>query len=981
MDPNRDPGAPADALQRPHHIRPALEETFAAIVIDWDELATDSQLDPAMTLRLLTELCVAGTHVFLVSSGEVGDLTSMLDARPTGAGRLFLCDIQSSAVFEAVSDGPLVLTHQDPATREERRLLNRAVTLACEELRRHEFIVKAVTRHANGRTITFSVPSPSQPSATSDALAVAIAAARQVGLSTDQVFGDDRQVNIGMMSKSDSAVFAARWLATRGITGALILVVGNAFRARGAVTSNSTSPPPINELERAVVVSLCREPAADADGVIGLGNLGQFTSLLEAQIERHHERRVPSIDPDPRWVLALPTARNAERVAEALGSQSNGWVGTRASLEEDGVGSSPLFVVAGVYDERNELLAGPTWTDVEIVDEPKRLTPIETRVLDLRTGVLARVGNRRSGLRSTRFVSIAAPHNLALRAELPCAWLDAEEGTSRHSHDETPAQRETYVRETSSEAARQAISVGISEWSSSKDDRHFFERLASWSAGSDKAAVRSEALANAYGLSDVGFETLLADQRESWARKWEDAVVTIEGDAASELAARFAVFHLLTAAKNVEEAAVGARGLSGDAYSGHVFWDADVFVLPALCALAPECARAMLEYRLRRLPAARAAALRLHRSGARFPWESAASGDDVSPTKVRSATGELIIIRTGSHEEHIVADVAWAAAHYAAWTGDNFLDGAGSDLVTETARYWASRIRVDREGHGHIYGVMGPDEYHEVVDDDAFTNLMARWNLRMGASVLAAAGATGESTRWKELSDSLVDGYRPKARIYEQFAGYFKLEPLLVSQFARPPVAIDVILGARRVSESQLIKQADVLMAHHLIPNDMHRGTLVPCLDFYEPRTAHGSSLSPAISASLFARAGDPERALGYFDIAARVDLDDLTKTTASGVHLATMGGLWQALAFGFLGLRANGSTLRIDPHLPQRWSSLSLRFRFRSQRVEIRAEHERVTVMCDSSLAVNVKGRRLTVKGPGTTLSLDSSRPGRRSP
>jgi trehalose/maltose hydrolase-like predicted phosphorylase len=964
---------------RPDHIHSASEETFAAMVIDWDALAMDGQFDAATTVRILTELCVAGTHVFLVSSNDVGDLTSMIETRPIGGGHLFLCDIRSSAVFEVASEGTLVLMHRHRATREEGRTLDRAAALACEQLRRHEFIVKAVRRRANGRTITFSVPLTSQPTAPSDALAIAVAAAREVGRSTDHVSGDNRRVEIGITSKSDSAVFAARWLAARGITGAIILVVGNGFRTRG-VTSDCTSPS-INELERAIVAYLRPAPAEDADGVISLGSFEQLTSLLEAQVDRHHERRVPSIDPDPRWVLPLPTARDAERVAEALGAQSNGWAGTRASLEEGGVGTSALFAVAGVYDERDELLAGPTWTDLEIVDKPKRQTPIETRLLDLRTGVLARGGNGHSGIHSVRFVSIAAPHSLALRAELPCAWLAVEEGTSRHSHDKAPAQLGTYVRETSSEAARQAISVGITDWSLSKDGRHYFERLASWSTGSDKAAVRSEALTNVCGLKDVGFETLLADQRELWARKWTDAVVTIEGDPSSELAARFAVFHLLSAAKNVDEAAVGARGLSGDAYSGHVFWDADVFVLPALCALAPESARAMLEYRLRRLPAARAAAQRLRRSGARFPWESAASGDDVSPTKVRSVTGELIVIRTGSHEEHIVADVAWAAAHYAAWTGDSFLDGAGSGLVTETARYWASRIRVDREGRGHIYGVMGPDEYHQVVDDNAFTNLMARWNLRSGAALLGRSDATGEATRWKELGDSLVDGYRSKARIYEQFAGYFKLEPLIVSQFARPPIAIDVILGAKRVSASQLIKQADVLMAHHLIPNEMHRGTLVPCLDFYEPRTAHGSSLSPAISASLFARAGDPERALDYFDIAARVDLDDLTKTTASGVHLATMGGLWQALAFGFLGLKADGSALRIDPHLPQRWSSLSLRFRFRSQCIEIRAEHERVTISCDSSLAVNVQGRRLTIRAPGKTLSLDTHQSERRSP
>ena len=174
------------------------------------------------------------------------------------------------------------------------------------------------------------------------------------------------------------------------------------------------------------------------------------------------------------------------------------------------------------------------------------------------------------------------------------------------------------------------------------------------------------------------------------------------------------MFHLLSAAGDGDETAVGARGLTGGAYAGHVFWDAEVFVLPALAAIRPASARAMLEYRIRRLPAAQARARANGFGGARFPWESAGDGSDVTPQSVQGRDDESVPIATGSHEEHIVADVAWAATHYAAWTGDAaFLAGAGGDLVVETARYWASRIQTGADGNGHLYGVMGPDEYHE----------------------------------------------------------------------------------------------------------------------------------------------------------------------------------------------------------------------------------------------------------------------------
>jgi trehalose/maltose hydrolase-like predicted phosphorylase len=268
----------------------------------------------------------------------------------------------------------------------------------------------------------------------------------------------------------------------------------------------------------------------------------------------------------------------------------------------------------------------------------------------------------------------------------------------------------------------------------------------------------------------------------------------------------------------------------------------------------------------------------------------------VTPTSAPGPDGQVVAIRTGELEEHIVADVAWAARRYAAWTGDQaFLDGPGRELVLEGARYWASRASLDAQGRAHIDGVIGPDEYHEDVGDNAFTNVMARWHLRRAADLVGAAGATGpaaaEAAAWRRLAAALVDGFDPRTGIYEQFAGFHRLEPLLISAFAKPPVAADLLLGPARVQAAQVVKQADALMLHLLVPQETAPGSLGPNLAYYVPRTAHASSLSPAVHAALLARAGQTDQALAMLELACRLDLDDLTGTTAQGLHLANLGG------------------------------------------------------------------------------------------
>jgi trehalose/maltose hydrolase-like predicted phosphorylase len=302
-------------------------------------------------------------------------------------------------------------------------------------------------------------------------------------------------------------------------------------------------------------------------------------------------------------------------------------------------------------------------------------------------------------------------------------------------------------------------------------------------------------------------------------------------------------------------------------------------------------------------------------------------------------------ILTGQLEEHIVADIAWTALTYVAWTGDHDSEqGPVADLLVETARYWQSRVEVDSDGSRHIRGVIGPDEYHERIDDNAYTNVLARWNLTAAADIVERLGMSldDEAALWRTTSRHIADGYDTTRGIYEQFDGFFDLDEVMAASLGEPPLAADALLGRERIRRTQIIKQPDVVMLHHVVPDSMRPGTLERDLDFYLPRTSHGSSLSPAITASVLARAGRLEEACHWFGFAASFDFDDVSNTTAGGVHLATLGGLWQALAVGFFGLRPSATGLYVDPHVPDEWGTVTIRIHVRGVPVEVEASGQR---------------------------------------
>lgn len=771
------------------------------------------------------------------------------------------------------------------------------------------------------------------------------------------------RLEIGLTDKADSARWYFEYLWQRGVCPEQVLIVGDELGALGGLPG-SDSTLLIDAAAGATVASVGVEPFGVPVGIVALhGGPATFSRLLDRQLALRRRGVLPIVSSDPCWTLTVDGVEHeSERAHEALLTLADGCLGTRGSVLAPGRGATPAVLMADVYrghGELSELQPAPLWNRLAALAPGGRAR----RVLDLHAGLLCQ--QMPGELAALQFCSLAEPGVAVLRALAPRAALEASPPlvAPPHAHaesqDDGAVFRIAVANGTLEAAAVQSI-AGTGRDAS-------LERIAAYAATSAEDSSKP-ALRRVHRARQAGRERLLSDHRRAWAQRWDAADVLIDGDPELQIGIRLALFHLIACAGDHGEAAVGARALTGRGYRGHVFWDSDVFVLPFLAATHPQAARAILEYRVRRLPAARAAARAAGHAGARFAWESAASGEDVTPRSARDRAGREVAIYTGQREEHIVADVAWAAGCYIDWTGDRaFREGPGRQLLVETARYWASRVERDSDGSAHIRGVIGPDEYHELVDDNAFTNVMARWNLRRAfAETTDATAEPAERSAWLDLTDALVDGYHPDSGLYEQFAGFFALEPLVISEIApRRPIAADLLLSPERVHQAQVVKQADVLMLHHLVPDEVVDGSLAANLAFYEPRTAHSSSLSPGVHAALLARAGRLAEARAALALTTRIDLDDVSGSTASGVHIAAMGSVWQALALGFLGARPRGDVLELEPRTAEGWERLELRLCFRTARLRVRVNAETIEVSSDRPTRLRVAGGETVSVGP----------------
>jgi trehalose/maltose hydrolase-like predicted phosphorylase len=711
------------------------------------------------------------------------------------------------------------------------------------------------------------------------------------------------------------------------------------------------------------------------------GGPAGFPELLGPQAALHLVELPAAPTDDPGWTLieeGFTLAREHE--LESLFAIGNGYAGSRGSLAEGSALSAPATFVAGVFDAEAGSVPGlaPTadWTRLSatIDGHPLRIDRGHNlehrRILDMRQGILWREwrhqdeAGRITRLRALRLASLADRHLLA-----QCVTLTPENYTGRVSIDATLIGPITLVTGSGTKVAMTvARRVGDSarRWTPSTElihGRQSFElvlgetyrldRIVALHTSRDMGDPHEMARRHAErAIEDV--PGVIGEHTEAWRARWEASDLRIEGDPAAQRALRFAIYHLVSAANPQDDrVSIGARGLSGTAYKGHVFWDTDIFMLPFFILTYPEAARALVMYRYHTLAAARAKAARLGYRGALYAWESADSGEERTPPFVVSPDGEIVRILTGEQEQHISADVAYGAWKYWKATGDDrFLLGAGAEILIETARFWASRVQREEDGRYHIRGVIGPDEYHETIDDNAYTNGLAQWNLEVAAEIADLVAERWpeqwrvlsrrlgmepeEPRRWRHVARDLYTGFDAQTGLFEQFRGYFALEDIDLAAFTPRTAPMDVLLGRERIQRSKVIKQPDVVMLVYLLWDRMPAEVRKANFEYYEPRCGHGSSLSPAIHALVAARLGDTALAERYFRQAAEIDLADNMGNAAGGVHAGALGGLWQAAVFGFAGLRLTEGDPEPRPKLPASWRSLSMRFHWQGRWQEL---------------------------------------------
>jgi beta-phosphoglucomutase family hydrolase len=735
---------------------------------------------------------------------------------------------------------------------------------------------------------------------------------------------------------------------------------------------------------------------------------GQLIPLSRTETAPEWLREVPEgfpgPTPDTAWLLEVHGFDPLrERDLESWFTVANGRTGTRGSLEEGSEESSPASYVAGIFgsdQSGRQLVSGPTWIRLAPRIGPGTLDLSagqvleHRRILDLRQGILFRFWRHRlpSGaeatFRTARYASIADRALLVLEAVAVSGGRPVDLGAPIPLPPETGLIERVGARE---EGDRIVATIWGREGGSAsfaiatQEEKGALRRVVAVARSArGLPPADGEAEEMVARARDVGVVALRGRHQAAREERWRDADVQVEGDPAAQRALRFALHHLISSGDPESDvASIGARGLTGPGYKGHVFWDTDAFVMPFLIHTHPPTARAHLAYRYRTLPAARDRAASLGYRGALFPWESADTGEDVTPLEVVGPDGRRIRILTGLQEHHISADVAWAAWRYWEATGDEeFLANRGAEMVLETARFWASRSRRGRDGRYHIDRVIGPDEYHVGVRDNAFTNLMARWNLKRGLEVVGLLRdsdralwrllarrlglSAREFRRWATVADGLVDGFDERTLLYEQFAGFFELEDIRVAEIGTRPLAADVVLGPRRVRHAQIVKQADVLMFIHMLPELVSTEVAEANYRYYEPRTSHGSSLGPAIHAAVAARIGRLDEALDYFHMAAAVDLGNAMGNAAQGVHVASMGSLWQAAVMGFAGVRADGPAVSIDPVLPPAWTRLAFPFQSRGTRLDIDVRRDHLEIALDGPASLALGSNEAQPFGPG---------------
>jgi trehalose/maltose hydrolase-like predicted phosphorylase len=492
-------------------------------------------------------------------------------------------------------------------------------------------------------------------------------------------------------------------------------------------------------------------------------------------------------------------------------------------------------------------------------------------------------------------------------------------------------------------------------------------------APGELASRAEEAVAQA---RDAGFDALLAEQKETLDELWHAADVQIEGDEALQQGLRFNLYSLFQSAGRDGRTSIAAKGLSGEGYEGHYFWDTEIYVLPFFIYTQPAIARSLIRYRLGILDKARARAVEMSQRGALFPWRTI-GGEETSA-----------YFPAGTAQYHINADIVHAFRTYIEATGDRtLLAERGAEMLFETARLWADLgAYIPRKGGAFcINEVTGPDEYTALVNNNLYTNLMARENLQFAADIaesmathtpaeyarIAAAIDLKEAeiAAWKKAARLMYMPFDKELGIHMQDDQFLDREPWDIAN--TPATRFPLLLHHHPlvIYRRQVLKQPDVVLAQVLLGNRFSMAEKKRNFDYYDPLTTGDSSLSPCIQSVAAAEVGYTETAYQYFSRTARMDLDDVNGNVEDGLHTAAMAGTWISLVYGFAGMRDYEGKLSFAPRLPARWKSLRFRVLHQGSLLEVTLTHDAATYLL-------VTGKAMVVSHRGNSVTLETGRP-----
>src|SRR5689334_8622877 len=465
------------------------------------------------------------------------------------------------------------------------------------------------------------------------------------------------------------------------------------------------------------------------------------------------------------------------------------------------------------------------------------------------------------------------------------------------------------------------------------------------------------------------YEEVLNCNRAYWEGFWANSDITIDGDAETQQGIRFCIFQLQQTYRGaINGANIGAKGLTGEAYNGNAFWDTETYCLPFYLFSNPNAARALIDYRYKTLPQALARAKDLDCDGACYPIATI------------DGTESCTLWQHASLQFQPTTAVAYAIWHYVHVTGDTaFLQAEGTVLLLQICRFLASRGQWSAKSKFGYYAVMGPDEFQMMVNNNAYTNYMAKRTIEFTSQVLdgmdlSALGCSrDELGKWRHMASEMFIPYDSETKLYEQHEGFFNLPHIDVDSIPVEDFPLYHHWSYDRIYRNDMIKQPDVLMFMFLYNQSFSREEKQANYGYYEPRCIHESSLSPSVHSILASELGRHQEAFDFFHFATRIDLDNYNRNTHEGIHMTSIAAAWMNIVYGFGGMRSDGEVLSFKPSIPAHWSGYSFQVVYHGStiRVEVSQGKAIFSIINGEPVRMKICSQVMEVNREGIALAI----------